>query len=120
MANNKVETVGSILEALIIEGDLSAHRVSRMIGAGPNSVKKIIDTGGKGLSLEMFRSICAAIGVHPSLVLDKLPSVELLEVHERGRGRPKKERGTEESGPLEKIKMPVRKATIHSTDDTRK
>ena len=113
MANNKVETVGSILEALIIEGDLSAHRVSRMIRAGPNSVKKIIDTGGKGLSLEMFRSICAAVGVHPSLVLDKLPPVELLEVPERGRGRPKKERGPEESDQDEKMKMPVRKEKNH-------
>ena len=113
MAKNQVETVGSILEALIIEGDLNAHRVSRMIGAGPNSVKKIIDTGGKGLSLEMFRSICAAVGVPPSLVLDKLPPVELLEVPERGRGRPKKERQPDESGHDEKMKMPVRKEKNH-------
>lgn len=84
------ESLGKIIEDLVNESGLTAYRVSQLIGAGPNFVRNVIAADGKGISLEMFRGVCAAVGVEPAKVLKRMKPFELLEVEEKGRGRPRK------------------------------
>ena len=114
------QTVGEILEKEIAARGLTAYRISQLIGAHTNSVRKALNKDGSKMTIALFRGICAALQISPCDVLDKLRPVELLEVPERGRGRPKKESGHDETSHGEKMKMPVRKAKNHSSDDTRK
>jgi len=89
VADETAATVGDVLEELMTAKGLTAYRVSQLIGAHTNSVRKALNKGGAGLSLEMFRGICAALGVTPAKVLGRLPAFELLDVPVKLKGRPR-------------------------------
>lgn len=71
------KTPGAVIQEILESKPMSAYRLSQLIGANKVTVGKIVATGGEAMTLQTFRSICAALQIHPSEILDQLPAVEL-------------------------------------------
>lgn len=87
--NAIVETPGSRIRELMLREGLNPYRLAAMANVSKTTVDYAIRTGGHGMTVDVLRKICKALGVNPGQVLDGLPEVELLPPPPLGKRGPK-------------------------------
>ena len=104
------ESPGQVIGELMDAREITAYRLAQLTHLTQDAIRAVVKTGGHAMSIDSLRRICAAMGVSPCDVLDKLAPVVLGDMPARGKGRPRKVALPEEQAEAVETKKPAEKA----------